>query len=325
MNPRHNGQLLISLATALFCAVLPARGQNLISDSATIKFHVRDAAGNSIPNAKLTVDHTWVVNTDMYGNAEIEYGPSSVFHIPVEVSARGFKKESQLVPIYAQSGTIYLEMAAEAPSASTGSTVSVSELPAAVRERSRKLEQHALGAFQRGDDDRALQLLREAVALTPSTAALYNDIGVVYMRRKDLRQAAEWFEKAAALSPYDPTILGNVGLIRFLQRRDPECYLLLDRAIEGGFSTPMAHYVLGVLALQQQQFAKAVNQLRKTDSTRYLYRDLYLSIGERGLGKTKIADRTFQNFMRNYKAPLAVDFSTPLRVTAANLVQDRPQ
>jgi hypothetical protein len=94
-------------------------------------------------------------------------------------------------------------------------------------------------------------------------------------------------------------------LIRYLQHRERESYLLLDRAVEAGFASPTAHYILGVMSLQNGHFERASDQLRRTDSSRYPYRDLYLSIAQRELGKEKTAEKTFQSFVKSHKAPLA--------------------
>jgi Tfp pilus assembly protein PilF len=305
MNPWHKKTLLIACAVALMWPVFPVCAAGFSDDCRQVRFYVKDSTGFGIPNAILTLDQTWVLTTDFDGAVEIECRPNFRSAIPVEVSAQGFKRKSEMIRLVGLTGAeIRLEKETR-ESVPAGPTVSAAELAPEVQERSEKLQKEGLDALARGENEKAEEALREALELTPSSGGIYNNIGVAHLRRQDMDKAAEWFEKAALVSPYNPVILGNLGLIRYLQHREEESYPLLDRGVAGGFSSPTAHYVLGILALQRGHYLRAVEQLRNTDSTRHPYRDLYLSIAQRELGRVKAADKTFQSFVKTHKAPLA--------------------
>ena len=73
---------------------------------------------------------------------------------------------------------------------------------------------------------------------------------------------------------------------------------MLDRAVTLGFQSPLAHYYLGVLALGRGYYKQAVEELGSLDPDRFRYRDLYLSVAQRGLGKLQLARKTFREFLQ---------------------------
>jgi hypothetical protein len=169
MNTWIQKPLLITLSIALFCAALRGRAQDSPPGSDTVQFVTGDAGGDAIPIARLTAEHGWVGTPDTDRHAEIEYEPNSSFGISVRVSA----PDPQLRHAD-QSDIIYMEKETNRLVRSA-STVSIRELCPAVQQRSQKLQQEALEALQRGEDEVALQLLSEALHLTPSTREFEGD------------------------------------------------------------------------------------------------------------------------------------------------------
>lgn len=55
-----------------------------------------------------------------------------------------------------------------------------------------------------GREDRAEQLCLEAIALDPDFGNPYNDIGTICLRRREVPQAIEWFERAKRARRYEP-------------------------------------------------------------------------------------------------------------------------
>ncbi len=170
---------------------------------------------------------------------------------------------------------------------SWSNTVSVGELSEKVQKRSSLLQKEALRAIDRGDNLLGEQLLRRALEMTPSAGAIYNNLGVSFLRRHNFDEAALWFERAVKVAPYDPQLLGNLGIIRWAQLRTEESYRLIDRAAADGFSTPAAHYILGIMSLEKGEAADAIKEFRKSDPDRYPRIGLYLSIALDAKGKSK--------------------------------------
>jgi tetratricopeptide (TPR) repeat protein len=152
----------------------------------------------------------------------------------------------------------------------------------------------------------AEKLLLQAFQLTPSEASIANNLGVTALRRHDLDTAGSWFQKAADEAPYRSDILGNYGLVRWMQHRTEESYAILVKAFAHGYVSSMGHYILGMIEVEKGNYRDAVDHLKKVPAERYRYRDLYLSIALRNSGKTKAAEETYMSFLRHNPAPFAV-------------------
>ncbi len=74
---------------------------------------------------------------------------------------------------------------------------------------------HLLGrvAFQRGDGQRAVALMRHAVGCEPDNAAFHHNLGLVHAHLGQLELARVCFEDALALRPDYPDALNNLGNI----------------------------------------------------------------------------------------------------------------
>jgi tetratricopeptide (TPR) repeat protein len=66
-------------------------------------------------------------------------------------------------------------------------------------------------AFDAGRFDEARETYAAAIALSPDTAFLYRDLGLVEIRRKNLGEAERNLRKAIALDPADPRAFASLG------------------------------------------------------------------------------------------------------------------
>jgi Tfp pilus assembly protein PilF len=169
-----------------------------------------------------------------------------------------------------------------------------------------QLQQEAEKALAAKDYEVAEKLLMEVLQLTPSSASAANNLGVVALHKKDLETAASWFQKASEEAPYKPDILGNFGLVRWMQRRPEESYTILKKAFSMGYESNLGNYILGTVGLKNGDSKDAVERLKKTPPERFPYRDLYLSIALRNCGKTRAADESYRNFFRHNPAPFLI-------------------
>jgi tetratricopeptide (TPR) repeat protein len=129
-------------------------------------------------------------------------------------------------------------------------------------------------------------------------------MGIILLRRGNLREAPGWFEKAVELSPFDPVTTGNLGLVRWSQGRKEESCELLNRAVERGFSAPSARYILGLAALKKGLSRDAVRQLSAIPEEGFPYRSLFLSVALRDAGERRKADKELHSFFRARPAEL---------------------
>jgi arylsulfatase A-like enzyme/predicted Zn-dependent protease len=80
--------------------------------------------------------------------------------------------------------------------------------------------------------ERAQRILLASVAMDDSEAETWNNLGVVYYRKKDYPKAVEAYERAVRLNPefaYAFDNLGTLYLRTFLERKDPE---MIPKAID---------------------------------------------------------------------------------------------
>ena len=285
---------------------------NTGSECQDIVVIVKDARGGAIMGASVTTDNDVPTTTGIDGTAEIPCRSFGTRPQALNVTASGYRPASvALLPDSLSHYEVMLDRN-EPIHPSAGTTVSAAELSVDVQQKSAHLQDEANRALARQDYENAQKILLEALQLTPSAAAIANNLGVVALQHKDLESAGSWFKKAAEEAPRAPDILGNLGMIRWLQHRDDESYSVLTKAFSMGYQKDVGHYILGTLDLQKGESREAVNHLKKLSTDRFPYRDLYLSIALRNCGKTKAADESYRNFFRRHPAPYMVSMVSGL-------------
>ena len=78
--------------------------------------------------------------------------------------------------------------------------------------RARRLHERAVHLFSRGDDDRAVALLEEAIALDPGYAEAYEALGVMLGRRERFAEAIDVFRRLEEIAPEEPMVHTNLSL-----------------------------------------------------------------------------------------------------------------
>ena len=79
------------------------------------------------------------------------------------------------------------------------------------RKRARIRLELAVGYFEQGQTNIALDELKQSITADPDYAAAYNLRGLIYLRLNDLRIAEESFKKALALEPQGASVMHNLG------------------------------------------------------------------------------------------------------------------
>lgn len=129
--------------------------------------------------------------------------------------------------------------------------------------RSEELYGQALYHMDKWELDKAEEILRQLLEEDPQHAPAMNKLGVIFARRKDLRQAEICFNEALAM---DPTLasahsnLGNIYAERGWHDRAKAAYeqaLLLDP------DNPTATHNLGVLYRRTGDIAKGVSLIKQ--------------------------------------------------------------
>jgi tetratricopeptide (TPR) repeat protein len=236
--------------------------------------------------------------TDSNGIVEIPCWHGDCAGQAFDIRASGYRSARVTVPAdCSENVPVLLENAGRAPQLG-GNTIGIVELSQQRQARLASLRRAIAGAFVIRDYSGAERMLLEALQLNPSAAWIANGLGIVALGRGNYDEAALWFDKAAESAPFDPDIMGNCGIIRWLQNRPEESHVLLAKAATLGYKSGLGRYVHGILDLKNGQFADACDNLQHISADQYPHRDLYMSIAWRGLGKAKAADKSFCNYLR---------------------------
>jgi len=102
-----------------------------------------------------------------------------------------------------------------------------------VRKRARIRMELALGYFEQGKTNIALDEIKQVVATDPSFPGAFALRGLIFMRLNDMRQAEDSFRRAVALNPRDADTQHNYGWLLCQQNRHEEA----QRAFEAAMSS----------------------------------------------------------------------------------------
>ncbi|MEO5669764.1 MAG: type IV pilus biogenesis/stability protein PilW [Ramlibacter sp.] len=148
-----------------------------------------------------------------------------------------------------------------------------------LRKRARIRMELAIGYFDHGQTNVALDELKQVIASDPTFPDAYNLRGLIYMRLNDMRQAEESFRRAASLNPRDSNVQHNYGWLLCQQGRYDEALRSFDTAL----ASPV--YVGRAKTLMAQGVCQA-RYGRKADAERSLARSYELDAGNPVTGYT---------------------------------------
>ena len=108
------------------------------------------------------------------------------------------------------------------------------------RRRARIRMELAIGYFEQGQTNVALDELKQVIASDPTFPDAYNLRGLIYMRLNDVRQAEDSFRRAVALNPRDANVQHNFGWLLCQQGRYDESQRAFDVAMANPLYTGRA-------------------------------------------------------------------------------------
>jgi type IV pilus assembly protein PilF len=153
----------------------------------------------------------------------------------------------------------------QAGSASTAELVTPSDESEA-RRRARIRLELAVGYFEEGKTEVALDELKQVVAADPGFGDAYTLRGLIYMRLNDQRQAEDSFRRAIALNPRDANAHHNLGWLQCQQRRYDESFREFDLAMASPLYAERAKTLmtLGVCQARAGRTADAERSLARS-------------------------------------------------------------
>jgi type IV pilus assembly protein PilF len=153
-------------------------------------------------------------------------------------TARGLHVARSVLAWAAVAGALLLALGGCA-SQPAGTTAS-GDIPTAsddtdARKRARIRLELAVGYFEEGKTEVALDEIKQVISIDPSFSDAYVVRGAIYMRLNDARLAEESFRRAIAMNPRDADAHHNLGWLQCQQGRYPDA----QREFEAALANPL--------------------------------------------------------------------------------------
>ncbi|MDO8493735.1 MAG: tetratricopeptide repeat protein [Deltaproteobacteria bacterium] len=117
--------------------------------------------------------------------------------------------------------------------------------------------------FHQGDIDGSLALLQALEKESPANVEVYNDLGLIFLKKKLFSSAEKYFtlalEKEAACAP----CLNNFGYLKTLLNETVEAKAYLTQSIQQDDNYAEPHFNLAVLYEKNGEIAQAVSHYRQ--------------------------------------------------------------
>jgi type IV pilus assembly protein PilF len=135
-----------------------------------------------------------------------------------------------------------------------------------LRKRARIRMELAVGYFEQGQTNVALDELKQVIASDPTFPDAYNLRGLIYMRLNDMRQAEDSFRRAVSLNPRDSNVEHNYGWLLCQQGRYDESQRAFDAAMANAVYTGRAKTLMaqGLCQARAGRTAEAEHSLARS-------------------------------------------------------------
>jgi tetratricopeptide (TPR) repeat protein len=120
--------------------------------------------------------------------------------------------------------------------------------------------------ISKGDLEKALKDLEQAITLNPNYAEAYSNRGLIHFFRNDKTAATSDYEKSLALDPKSPATYINRGIIFYENGNLVRAIIDFNRAVELAPNTARAYVNLGVLHVLNGEIDLAIAHLKKAYS-----------------------------------------------------------
>ena len=125
-----------------------------------------------------------------------------------------------------------------------------------------ELYHRGLEAARKGENERAADLLRQAVEAHPHFALALGELGVLYLKLKRPEKAAEALSASLKLAPEEHSTLLAYGRALLDLGRAGEAEGQFRKALKKNAASPWARFYLGVILLKRREFDEAERELR---------------------------------------------------------------
>jgi Tfp pilus assembly protein PilF len=146
-------------------------------------------------------------------------------------------------------------------------------------------------------NDNALSTFQKLVQVAPEQGRGYMGTCIVDMRKRAFSDAADQCKQAAQREPNNAEVQFNYGLSLFAAGKNREAVDPLKSAIRLRKRYPEAHYILGGVYLENQQYQYAVDELKKALELQPNYGEARVALAQAymRLGMTHEADEVIKS------------------------------
>jgi Tfp pilus assembly protein PilF len=123
------------------------------------------------------------------------------------------------------------------------------------------LYEKALEAARKGDSRKAVEQLKGALALHAEFPLALSQLGVQYMKLKEMALASDALRSALKLMPEDYATLLTYGMVLFERQQFSDAEEQFRKALSKNASSPSAHYYLGLTLLKRNGYEEAEREL----------------------------------------------------------------
>ena len=151
-----------------------------------------------------------------------------------------------------------------------------------------------------GEFDDAVQVLRDTVRVSGTSAKIYTELGLIYIAQKRLELAQLVLAKAAELDAKDPAIYNAFAVLALRQGKAQEAFERFDQAVSLDPSYLDARFNKAAVLLDAGDYARAKTELstivekRPDDYAAYVA----LGVAQRGLKDFPEAKKTWDRVIR---------------------------
>ncbi|HUF03704.1 MAG TPA: FG-GAP-like repeat-containing protein [Aridibacter sp.] len=119
-----------------------------------------------------------------------------------------------------------------------------------------------LAAIEAGDDQRAITELNRVIELAPTEPAAFNNLGILYLRQRDLEKAAANLEKASGLASENATVVANLAELELAKGDAEKALGQFRKAVELDPKDHVSQYTIAEESEKQGKDAEALSILK---------------------------------------------------------------
>ena len=164
------------------------------------------------------------------------------------------------LPTTTQKQTVMVHLRPKVKSGNTKASV-VNAALAAVPEKARRLYERGVEQSRANDPEKAVDTLKEAIALHPNFPLALNELGVQYLKLRQIKKAVEVLTEACKLEPDAFATRLNLGIALLESKHFSEAEEHLREALKRNSSALTAHLYLGITLLRLNKFEEAEKEL----------------------------------------------------------------